>query len=216
MDFFKLRFANVFMLFVIGISIGFLWGKRNKDYSASKDEYRPVYAQPVQPQPEKKFLIPGQEQGKNEVTPMDDDEEYQLSVIGENADAVRPEPEQYEELRENSRKNYEDNSESFFASPSSFYGKQVQAKLQMLTAKKTKNGWRLNFVYSDSDRNLSYLYVDDPDMVSTENPDFKIGYYYRISFKCGKGELKDGNRLISIEATGDKTPWASGISAIER
>lgn len=200
------------MLFVIGISIGFMWGKRNKNYPTSKNEYKPVYLQQVQEQIVEKNDIAADNKKKNEANPMDDDEEYQLSVVSENADIDTNEDKQDLEVQ----KSYKDDSESFFASPSSFYAKVVHAKLQMLTARKTKNGWRLNFVYSDADKNLSYLYVDDPDMVSTENPDFKIGYYYRISFKCEKADMKDGNRLISIEPTEEKTPWASGISAIER
>ncbi|MEW5951685.1 MAG: hypothetical protein GX447_03905 [Elusimicrobia bacterium] len=213
MDFFKLRFINVLFLFVIGISIGFLWGKKGKDSKSAQNEYKPVYSQIT---PDAVYLSPSsiqKESVKNSYpNPMDDDEDYQLSVVGDNLTEEEPLTAQ---KKKESQAVRQDNSSDFFSSPSSFYGKEVYVRIQMITARKSEKGWRINSVYSDSDKNLSYLYIDDPDMISGEKPDFRVGYYYKVLFFCDKGELKNGNRLISIESTGEKTPWASGISALE-
>ena len=86
--------------------------------------------------------------------------------------------------------------------------------LQMITTKKTESGWRLNFVYTSPDKAIEYLYVDDTNVLG-ESPDLRIGYFYRVKFRCARGEPSDGNTLSSIEFTGEKATWATGLSAIE-
>lgn len=220
MDFFKLRFINVFFLFAIGIALGFLIARARSSQGGaypSGNEITAVYPKGPVPAVAPSVAISSVESSQNAPTPMDEDDEYQLSVVGDalsNTPSVEVSPSKTEQ-EERPAYVRKDNSEAFFSSPSSFKEKEVFVKVQMLTARKKDAGWRLNFVYSDEDRNLSYLYVDDEDNLSGGAPDYKIGYIYNVMFYCGKGELKSSNRLLSIRPTGDKTPWASGVSAVE-
>ncbi|GAB4029183.1 MAG: hypothetical protein Fur0012_03150 [Elusimicrobiota bacterium] len=221
MDFFKLRFINVFFLFAIGIALGFLIAREKSNqagaYPAGNEIPSSYYPKGPVPSIATSVAVSSIESSQNDPTPMDEDDEYQLSVVGDALSntpslEVKPSKTGQEEKTVSARK---DNSEAFFSSPLSFKEKEVFVKVQMLTARKKEGGWRLNFVYSDGEKNLSYLYVDDEDNISGETPDYKIGYIYNVMFYCGKGELKSYNRLLSIRPTGEKTPWASGVSAVE-
>ncbi|HNW45343.1 MAG TPA: hypothetical protein PKI19_12620, partial [Elusimicrobiales bacterium] len=102
----------------------------------------------------------------------------------------------------------------FFQKPAAYAGRELEMSLQMITAKKQTNGWRLNLVHTGPKKKLNYLYVDDQDTLG-EKPDLRIGYFYRVVFRCQKGDPADGNVLSSINFTGQKAEWATGLSAIE-
>jgi hypothetical protein len=87
-------------------------------------------------------------------------------------------------------------------------------EVQMITAKKVDGGWRLNFVHSSAGKSADYLYVDDDDVLG-DKPDLRIGYVYKVRFRCGKGYSDSGNSLTHITPTGDKAAWATGLSAVE-
>ena len=91
----------------------------------------------------------------------------------------------------------------FFKAPAGYAGRSLEMTVQMITAKKTGSGWRLNFVYTAPDKAIDYLYVDDKDVLGA-NPDLRIGYFYRVKFRCGRGDASGGNTLSSIEFTGEK------------
>jgi len=219
----RLKFANVLLIFFIGIALGFLFSKKNYKYSVS-DRYKPLYinseANPVKDIEPQKIEKSNIDQNmiaaeKTKVSnPMDDEDEYVLEL-------TKPEKEN-KEIYENKKTNIEtndanvrDSEEDFFKDPSSFKLKTVNIKLQMILAKRNEKNWRLNFVYTDENKNLNYLYIDDMDGISGDSPDYRIGYYYRVKFFCAEGALKSGNKLLQIVPTGEKTPWASGVSAVE-
>lgn len=220
MDFIKLRFLNVFFLFIIGIAMGFLFANAKKGKTSSYPAASYSSAYPTSNIPisnlEKKDKIDSSSLEQSSPGPMDDDESYQLSLVEENIDPdVIRQDDNSDVNKENTSLIKKDDSRDFFSSPIDFKGKEVYVKAQMLTAKKTEKGLRLNFVYSSKDKTLSYLYIDDFDNISGDNPDYKIGYFYYFSFLCEKGDLKNGNKLISISFSGEKAPWSTGVSAME-
>ncbi|MBU2529416.1 MAG: hypothetical protein KKD35_00095 [Elusimicrobia bacterium] len=86
--------------------------------------------------------------------------------------------------------------------------------VQMIFARKVDTGWRLNLMHVDSEKGVKYVYLDS-DLLLTDKIELKIGYFYRITFKCVLGELDKSNLLLSIYPTGKKADWATGVSAIE-
>jgi len=151
-----------------------------------------------------------------ESNPMDDGEDYFLPVVGQAQEKDPGEASRTEQASTAAAENAaRDEIPDFVKNPASYAQKNVSGRLQMIIAKRLPKGWRLNFVYADENRNLNYLYVDDPENVSGDSPDFKIGYFYYVKFLSGNGDLKNNNNLQRIYATGEKTQWASGVSAVE-
>ncbi len=104
--------------------------------------------------------------------------------------------------------------EDFFGAPETYVGREIEMDLQMITVKKVRGGWRLNLVHSGRNKNIDYLYLDDTDQLG-DKPDLRIGYVYKVRFRCGKGETSSGNTLLAISPTGEKAAWATGLSAVE-
>ncbi|PKM96734.1 MAG: hypothetical protein CVU79_11850, partial [Elusimicrobia bacterium HGW-Elusimicrobia-3] len=104
--------------------------------------------------------------------------------------------------------------DNFFARPEHYQGRDLEMQLQMITAKRVPSGWRLNLVYSGRSKEIAYLYVEDSGVLGPK-PDLRIGYDYKVSFRCGKGSSGAGNTLLAIEPTGGKADWATGLSATE-
>jgi hypothetical protein len=104
-------------------------------------------------------------------------------------------------------------AESFFKNPNKYRGKEIEIDIEMIVAKNTGKGWRLNFLHQREDKGIDYIYIDD-DSVLGAQPDLKIGHFYKVRFLCGGG-LNAGNKLISIKPTGNKAPWATDLSAVE-
>lgn len=104
--------------------------------------------------------------------------------------------------------------EEFFRNPGRFSGETLEFELQMLTAVKRQKGWLINLAHIKSGKSADYLYVEDESVLG-ERPDLKIGFFYKIIFRCRKGDPAAGNTLLNLVATGNKAVWATGISAIE-
>lgn len=102
----------------------------------------------------------------------------------------------------------------FFKNPERYAGRDLAMELQMILARKTPNGWLLNFVHARDGKNTDYLYMED-DFLLGEKPELKAGYFYNVVFKCVKGNLSSGNNLLGIQPSGRKAAWAAGTSAIE-
>jgi hypothetical protein len=56
--------------------------------------------------------------------------------------------------------------------------------------------------------------VDDDEVIG-DKPDLRIGFVYKVRFRCSKGDTASGNVLLLLTATGDKASWATGLSAVE-
>ncbi|MBI4801166.1 MAG: hypothetical protein HY796_01465 [Elusimicrobia bacterium] len=104
--------------------------------------------------------------------------------------------------------------EGFFKNPERYAAQDLELELQMILARKTQNGWLLNFVHARGGKNVDYVYMED-DFLLGEKPELKIGYFYNVTFKCAKGDLSAGNKLLGINPSGKKAAWATGVSAIE-
>jgi len=104
--------------------------------------------------------------------------------------------------------------DDFFRDPARFSGDELEMELQMLTAAKTQKGWLLNLPRIKSGKSADYLYVEDTSILG-EKPDLRIGFFYKVRFKCRKGDASSGNTLVGLSPTGGKAVWATGISAIE-
>jgi hypothetical protein len=119
-----------------------------------------------------------------------------------------------EEAPQSAQRALRGEEDGFFARPERYEGRDLEMQLQMITAKRVPAGWRLNLVYSGRAKEIDYLYVEDSGVLGPK-PDLRIGYVYRVRFRCGKGSSAAGNTLLAIEPTGGKADWATGLSATE-
>ncbi len=219
MDFFRLRVINTFLFLLLGAALGYLLSRGTGAPAMPEAAAARSYRQPADEifNPESRAEaggVPsaGEADGKT-------DREYELELPSEapasagdaipNSAPVRPAAATDEDdfvIR--------GKAPAFFRTPSNFSGSELEMELQMITAKRLTGGWRLNFLHSGAGRQLDYIYIDD-DSVLGDSPDLRIGYLYLVRFKCQKGELSAGNRLVFAKATGGKASWATGISAVE-
>jgi len=218
MNFFRLRVINTFLLFLIGIVLGFIL--KEKFYPAVKAPAGTPYH----------AAYPGRSETPPEAQPEAEeptDEPYAAQDEGEAPPAVKEEagraaPEDLViepagaegESREARLPVLKDAQNVFFRTPEAYEGRELEMELQMITAKRTGRGWRLNLVYTSPDKKTDYLYVDDTEVLG-EKPDLRIGYVYKVRFLSGKGRTASGNTLTAISPTGQKAAWATGLSAVE-
>ncbi|MBI4351899.1 MAG: hypothetical protein HY550_10695 [Elusimicrobia bacterium] len=225
MDFFRLRVINTFLLFLIGLVLGFIL--KDKFYPAApppgREAYQPSYKpsavapppaqaeaeepadEPYTPPETEPEPSPGRERraAREEEAPPPERE----AVVIEASPAA-------EEGRAAGRRAVKGKQDDFFSNPAAFEGEELEMDLQMITARKSQRGWRVNLVYISPEKRTDYLYLDDAERLG-EKPDLRVGYVYRVRFLSGKGDASAGNTLLSISATGEKAAWATGISAVE-
>ncbi|OGR62911.1 MAG: hypothetical protein A2X31_04020 [Elusimicrobia bacterium GWB2_63_22] len=222
MSFFRLRVLNTFLLFLIGIIAGFILKDRfypqapkPQPYAA---EYKPSYGAAAEPEDE----IPAEDLADEEIPE-------------EPAPKAAPRPSVSAETLAGARNGNGDSPivieplpaqrapkgeavlgarDEFFRKPSAYAGRELEMDLQMITAKKSARGWRLNFVHTGPDKRIDYLYAEAPGLLG-EKPDLRIGYVYSVRFLCEKGETAAGNVISAITPTGEKADWATGLSAVE-
>lgn len=229
MNFFRLRIINTLLFFLVGAVIGFIL--KEKFYPAappvSPQRYQSVYAgrqdlaagsprvettvdpdtdetgakEEAEPQP-----APVR-QRKPQAEPRQEEEDFSSPIVIEPAETEpKAEPAGARVAR--------GVQDDFFKRPAAFSGREVELQLQMITAKRSQGSWRLNFVYTGPGKNIDYLYVDDDEILG-DKPDLRIGYVYKVRFRCAKGDTSSGNTLSLLTPTGDKAAWATGISAVE-
>ncbi|HOJ85839.1 MAG TPA: hypothetical protein PK103_04850 [Elusimicrobiales bacterium] len=221
MNFYRLRFINTLFLFIIGILLGFYFASKNNFFKKvfSNSDYKPVYYgkdlrdsyTPVYlksdlknnsyqntefggidktTKEEKKFV-----ENIAVQNPIDDDYDF---VIVASSDFKQ----QNEEFFEVS---------NFVKSPDSFVFKKISGNMILLKGEK-ENGVKLYFLVR-LDNQAFYVDVEDEDKIIKNFDSFKIGYYYNVTFISQEGSVRKGNKLLSIEETQKKEPWASGLSA---
>lgn len=222
MNFFRLRIINTLLLFLIGIVLGFIL----------KEKFHPARRAPApaayQPSYQARAETPPEAQPEAEEPT---DEPY----IPQDVERVVSAPRAVRESREDpaeadpealvieaspvespgaGRAVLKDKQSDFFRNPAAYEGRELEMELQLITAKKSGRGWRVNLVYTGPDKKIDYLYVEDKELLG-EKPDLRIGFVYLVRFLSGKGETGSGNTLLSITPTGAKASWATGLSAIE-
>lgn len=215
MDFFKLRVLNTFLFLLLGAALGYLLSR-----GAGAPALPEVPAVQAARQPADEIFNPEPAPAETEEAPVADaaeetDAEYELEVPAEESRPARtaaasPAP----AVDDDDDFVIRGKTAAFFRDPSKFSGAELEMELQMITAKRLTDGWRLNFLHSGAGRQLDYIYIYD-DRVLGESPDLRIGYFYLVRFKCRKGELSSGNTLVFVKPTGGKASWATGISAVE-
>ncbi|MCK5105953.1 MAG: hypothetical protein KAQ76_00170 [Elusimicrobiales bacterium] len=214
MNFFKLRILNTSLIFIIGILLGFII--KDKMFTAQDNRLSSVI------QTEGETSASGLQSNssaldeKNEYNVFDDDEDYDIPVpkkAAKKQNEINEEGKKPSEIEDKTAK-FVDFSSPFFKNPAKFKNEIVTMDIQMIFARKSDSGWRLNLMYMDSQKGVKYVYLDS-DLLVSDKINLKIGYFYRVYFKCTRGELNKGNILLSIAPTGKKADWATGISAIE-
>jgi hypothetical protein len=223
MNFFRLRFLNTLLFFVTGIILGFILKER---FSPGVSTAAPPAAYPAK----QEAGDAREEEALQDEPYLEEEEEPQAPAAGGPVVLDRREYEAAPK-REPAARNPEiviepqrgkpdsatarpDDAADFFSHPDRYSGREVVLSLQMITAKKSPAGWRLNLVYSPPSKKIDYLYVEDTALLG-ESPDLRIGYGYKVRFTCGKGAAVSGNTLLAIEPTGEKADWATGLSAVE-
>ncbi len=231
MNFFRLRVINTVLFFLLGALIGFIL--KDRLFPAKAKEYR----QPYQPE-----YSASSEQLQTEPAYRPEDEDQPPAQIETTVSREEPPDEAQDSAPAPKEKKAgpapapaaavieaepaartEDagpgiirgEQDDFFAHPDEYAGKELEVELQMITAKRSQRGWRLNFVYTAPDKSVDYLYADDDGGLLGDKPDLRIGYVYRIRFRCGGGRTDSGNSLTFIAPTGQKASWATGLSAVE-
>jgi hypothetical protein len=238
MDFFRMRVLNTFLVLLIGIVLGYIVKDRAgvraaAPYAGKRQTAAPVIAAS---EPDdagfSAFKDRAADAGARPAGSADraDGEDFELPVKlpaarGEEGPSDREEagPSRAETetpdgtaVPENEKaggvlRGVED---EFFRNPGRFSGEDLEMELQMLTAAKKQKGWLINLARIKSGKSADYLYVED-EAVLGENPDLKIGFFYKTRFRCRKGDPAAGNTLLNLVPTGNKAVWATGVSAIE-
>lgn len=227
MNFFRLRVINTLLFFLTGALIGFILKERF--YPARPASYPERYQSgytsraqtPDQPAPQIETTVEAEETEEPEPAADAASEEKwepaarEPAAAQDDAAAVIIEASPREPAPAAPKNQVlRDAQDEFFRRPAAYAGRELEAELQMITAKRSPRGWRLNFVYTAPDKKMDYLYVDDEEILGAD-PDLRIGYVYRIRFVCSKGETAAGNSLSLLTYTGKKAAWATGLSAIE-
>ena len=226
MNFFRLRVVNTLLFFATGILIGFILKERF--YGSPKPQYpqryQSVYSSQAEsgaaaaPQVETAVEPEETETPEPPAEPAPSTSRKAAAMAEENYSSPlvieASEPEKEPEPAHKKDTILRGSQEQFFKRAGDYAGRELEMELQMITAKRSARGWRLNFVYSGPDKSVEYLYVDD-DKVVGDKPDLRIGYVYRVRFRCSKGDASSGNVLLLLTPTGDKASWATGLSAVE-
>lgn len=232
MNFFKMRIINTLLLFLIGIMLGYVL--KDHFFPTKKDNFQAQpyynYADSVKPKEPSDSINKKSESVQSlRAKNTDDDKHHGSRELNDEEDVfdlpVKELESEYKSVikgagQKGSRTEIEEehekwtDAESFFKNPNKYRGKEIEIDIEMIVAKNTGKGWRLNFLYQREDKSIDYIYIDD-DSVLGDKPDLKIGYFYKVRFLCGGGSLNADNKLISIKPTGDKAPWATDLSAIE-
>lgn len=225
MNFFRLRVINTVLFFLLGALIGFILKERL--FPAKPKEYRQAY------QPE--YSAQGEQPDEAEqpgaapqIETSVESEEPEEPVPAEPRPARRAAPAREEQTEaavieavpaqkgaDAAPRALRGEQDEFFSRPQDYSGKELEMDLQLITAKRSQRGWRLNFVHTTADKRVDYLYADDEDGLLGGKPDLRIGYVYKLRFRCSRGETAAGNFLTFLAPTGEKAAWATGLSAIE-
>jgi len=215
MNFFRLRALNTFLLFFIGIILGFIL--KDKFYPSRPPAHPASFQTPYSPQPSARAPEGEEEAPEPEEPPdLEPEEEEPPSAPAPVIPPAAPRPAEIvmEEAPQPAQRALRGEEDAFFARPERYEGRDLEMQLQMITAKRVPSGWRLNLVYSGRAKEIDYLYVEDSGVLGPK-PDLRIGYVYKVRFRCGKGSSAAGNTLLAIEPTGGKADWATGLSATE-
>lgn len=224
MNFFRLRVINTLLVFLIGVVLGFIL--KEKFYPAPKAPAQPVYQAAYHNQaPTPPEAQPEAEEPADEPYQVQEPEPAPAPRRWTREPIEEASPPAQEALVIEAAPPAAENpggkppvasgkQDEFFRNPAAYEGRELEMELQMITAKKTSRGWRLNLVYTSPDKKTDYLYLEDSELLG-EKPDVRIGYVYKVRFQCGKGDTGSGNTLLSISATGEKAAWATGLSAVE-
>lgn len=224
MDFFRLRVINTFLLFLIGIIAGFILKDRFYPQAPKEQPYAAAYKPSFDASAEAETALPDEEPAEEDyqeepaprpraaARPAVSAETVAEHANGgeENHIVIEPVPAPRERKPEVVR----GATEEFFKKPAAYAGRELEMDLQMITAKRSSRGWRLNFVYTGPDKTIAYLYAEDTGLLG-EKPDLRIGYVYTVRFRCEKGDTASGNVLSALSPTGAKADWATGLSAVE-
>jgi hypothetical protein len=242
MNFFRLRFINTLLVLFIGIVLGYIMKERTisktgRPYVAKYPAAYPVQSDSAETPRSINDALPtppapaaAGETAENPIRSKRETgtevEDFGMPVklsatrrIEEPADPeeISPGPETKITAEPSEEKDdgiVRGSEDAFFKNPSYFSGRDLEMDLQMIMARRTDKGWLLNLVRSKGDKNVDYLYVEDESVVG-DKPDLKIGYSYKVRFRCRKGDSASGNRLLRLTPTNEKAPWATGVSAIE-
>ncbi len=225
MNFFRLRVINTFLLFLIGTVLGFILKEKFSPSSAAPA--RSIYLPPdpapeeappaVQPEPEEPadepYTVPEAEAGPSSARAAAEAGGEEAPLSTREALVIEATPSSGE-TRAFQRPPANSAPYDFFRNPADYEGREVELDLQMITAKRSARGWRVNLVYTSPEKRTEYLYVEDSEVLGLK-PDLRIGYVYKVRFLSTKGETTAGNTLRAIAPTGGKAAWATGLSAVE-
>jgi len=235
MSFFRLRLINTIFLFCAGLALGYMIrGSRGGEaprhsperHRAASPAPEAGLPEPAAPEAEiKTELLPGPRSSAPRPagrTGAAEDFEFPVGEAEEKSydeSVYADEPALTRDGRGGRKKGPSEDAlrgaeDEFFRAPARFSGRDLEMELQMIMAKRHPKGWLLNLVRSKNGKSADYLYLED-DFVLGEKPDLRIGYFYRVRFRCNKGDTASGNRLLELGDTGEKAAWATGVSAVE-
>jgi|GEM_PF-3338371 len=224
MNFYRLRFINTLFLFIIGILTGFYISFKNSFFKEilnvfSYSNYKPVYygkivkSNSYTPVYIKKNLESSDKGSLSSDFSIEEKTPQERKFV-ENLTSQNPMDDEYDfDIVSSSDSNASvetSDISQFVKDPSLFVNKRISGKAVLL--KGDKKPVRLYFLYS-KDNQIFYIEIDDSDKIIKNFDDYKIGYYYNIVFISYEGDIRNSNKLISIEPSGEKTSWASGLCA---
>jgi hypothetical protein len=214
MNFYRLRFVNTIMIFVIGIMIGvYISNKKGfiKNIFSFSSNYVPVYYNKKNITDEyvpKYYRVENKENIQTNYIPKIKNENLVEKVKNQNP--ISDDDESFILVDTNSKR--EEKSiqtyevDDFVKNPSYYKNSTISGKLVLLKGEINRYPI-LYFLYSSN----YYITVRDEKNIIKKTDEYKIGYIYDVTF-ITDGAL-NSNILVSISPTDEKTNWSMGVNA---
>jgi len=213
MNFYRLRFVNTIMIFVIGIMMGvYISNKKGfiKNIFSFSSNYVPVYYNKkniIDEYVPKYYRVENKENIQTNYIPKIKNEN--LVEMVKNQNPISDDDESFilvdtnSKTEEKSIQTYE--VDDFVKNPSYYKNSTISGKLVLLKGEINRYHI-LYFLYSSN----YYITIRDEKNIIKKTDEYKIGYIYDVTFMTD-GAL-NSNILISISPTDEKTNWSMGVN----
>ena len=199
-----MRVINTFLVLVIGLTLGFLLKASPHKYGRAAGKERPTFNSP-----DAQIIRSGRENSSiPEETPDSGEEpdEPGLEIFtspftkeesgpGQETDEDGDKLESSEDYSEGTERR--DRAESFFKNPERYRNSELELKLELLNLEKISGKWRLYMGYTARNKDAGYIDLE-ADGFPGDPGRLVVGSFYKVRFKCLKGDFASGNSLLSI------------------
>ncbi|MCX7641886.1 MAG: hypothetical protein N2Z20_04550 [Elusimicrobiales bacterium] len=220
MNFYKLRIINTILLFITGILVGiYIGAEKNyfKKFFVKFEDYKPIYYGKTIDKKNIDYtpIYYNKKNSPNVSETPNNDKINNYSIFEELKNISNPMEDDIEVVDSESFEAEQSSIElsDFLIDPIKFQGKQINAEKIILLRGDRKDNKLFFYFFTRFNEKDFYITVQSDDKLFKNLEEFKIGYYYNVEFKSTQGKFNEGNILVNIKPTGEKTDWASGVNA---